>query len=345
VNTLVVIGTTIYAGGDFLNIGGQGAPAGSRREQHHRRRHHLEHERERLGSRARGERHHDLRGGAFRERRRAEAQPIAALDARPAPPRPGNPNANGPVQALVRAPARCTPRVPSTTSAAEARPDRGARCNDRRRHGVESERERPVVALVVARGTCTRAARSPRSAVCRARNIAALDTGAGAATAWNSGASGPVSSLVASRSRVYAGGQFTSIGGKPRGYNRRARYRDRRSHRLEPGPPTASSKRSRSTAMSCTRADASPESVGMSRLRIAAIDTQSGAVTTWNPVANGVVRALAVGGGAGLRGGQFSTMGGGPHKRVAAINCLTGAPCNGSRTRAATASPRCWRWR
>jgi hypothetical protein len=66
---------------------------------------------------------------------------------------------------------------------------------------------------------------------------------------------------------------------------------------------------------------------GQTRNRLAAFDAASGNLLSWNPNANGVVRALKVS-PAGTRvyvGGDFSTIGGLARARVAAVHPTTGA--------------------
>jgi len=65
---------------------------------------------------------------------------------------------------------------------------------------------------------------------------------------------------------------------------------------------------------------------GQSRNRLAAFDAGSGTLLSWNPNANGVVRALKVS-PAGTRvyvGGDFSAVGGAPRARVAALDPTSG---------------------
>ncbi|MEO8476514.1 MAG: fibronectin type III domain-containing protein [Actinomycetota bacterium] len=65
----------------------------------------------------------------------------------------------------------------------------------------------------------------------------------------------------------------------------------------------------------------------VARNRLAAFDS-SGALTSWNPNANGTVNAVAVDPGSGtvFVGGNFSSIGGRTHPRLAAIDPVSGQP-------------------
>jgi hypothetical protein len=77
-----------------------------------------------------------------------------------------------------------------------------------------------VSALALDRGTlyaggAFRSATGPGSTVSRS-NLAAFDVAAGAVSPWNPGASSPVMALTVSPAFLYAGGEFTSVHGRPR---------------------------------------------------------------------------------------------------------------------------------
>jgi trimeric autotransporter adhesin len=65
---------------------------------------------------------------------------------------------------------------------------------------------------------------------------------------------------------------------------------------------------------------------GVSRPRLAAIDANTGELTSWNPKANGPVNALAASedGGRVFAGGEFTWAGGAAHNRLAAIDATSG---------------------
>jgi trimeric autotransporter adhesin len=106
--------------------------------------------------------------------------------------------------------------------------------------------------------------------------IAALDAVTGDATSWNANANSTVTSLaVVAGFAVYAGGAFTNIGGEE-------------------------------------------------RYHVAALDISTGEATAWNPCANGSVNALAVAGSTVYAGGTFWSIGGEPRRNLAAFDPATG---------------------
>lgn len=63
---------------------------------------------------------------------------------------------------------------------------------------------------------------------------------------------------------------------------------------------------------------------GQTRNYVAALNTGNNNATSWNPNANSLVLALAVGGGAIYVGGVFTTMNGQPCNRIAAFDETSG---------------------
>ena len=64
---------------------------------------------------------------------------------------------------------------------------------------------------------------------------------------------------------------------------------------------------------------------GQDRLRIAALDTATGAATSWNPAASNTVNVLALSGTNLYVGGSFTNIGGQIRSRIAALSTVTGA--------------------
>ncbi|MCX7019712.1 MAG: fibronectin type III domain-containing protein [Candidatus Sumerlaeota bacterium] len=154
--------------------------------------------------------------------------------------------------------------------------------------------------------------------------IAALDaTGAGTATTWNPNANDIVNALAVSGdgTTVYAGGQFTNIGGQPRKY---IAALDAAGNAITTWNPSASGNVS-TIAVSGTTVYVGGAFVtsigGASRNRIAALNASDGLATAWNPNANSYVYALAVSGTTVYAGGAFTTVNGTtPRNRLAALN-------------------------
>jgi flagellar hook capping protein FlgD/beta-propeller uncharacterized protein DUF5122 len=163
--------------------------------------------------------------------------------------------------------------------------------------------------------------------------IAALDTTTGAATAWNPNAEGRdsehygyVYALAVSGGTVYAGGEFSSIGGQ--GRNCIAAL-DTTTGAATPWNPAANMGIVYALAVSGGTVYAGGEFTsigGQSRNYIAALDTTTtGAATSWNPNANREVLALAVSGATVYAGGDFTSIGGKTRNHIAALDVATGA--------------------
>lgn len=167
----------------------------------------------------------------------------------------------------------------------------------------------------------------------QARNyIAALDATTGNATAWDPNASGGfvpyVLALALSGSTVYAGGQFTSIGGQAR--NRIAAL-DATTGNATAWDPNVSGG-SGLTAVNTVAVSGSTVYVGgnftsigfQPRNHIAALDAATGAATTWNPNAGYSVHKLVVTGSTVYAGGRFQSIGGQLRIGIAALDAVTG---------------------
>ena len=115
----------------------------------------------------------------------------------------------------------------------------------------------------------------------RRTHIAALRASTGAVKAWHPNANGEVDALAVSGSTVYAGGNFSAVGGKTRHFIAALRARSGRATAWDP-PPTA-----RSTLLavsgSTVYAGGSSRSIGgQNRSFIAALSSSSGAATAWD---------------------------------------------------------------
>ena len=166
--------------------------------------------------------------------------------------------------------------------------------------------------------------------------IAALDATTGAATAWNPNAGGTspyVWALAVSGSTVYAGGDFTSIGGQGRNY---IAALDASSGLATAWNPNAGGTdplyRVHTLAVSGSTVYAGGRFFnigGQNRHHIAALDASSGLATAWdpsawNPDAYPDVYALAVSGSTVYVGGDFTEIGGQTRNRIAAVDASTG---------------------
>ena len=157
-------------------------------------------------------------------------------------------------------------------------------------------------------------------------HIAALDATTGTATSWNPNAGGglatTVVSLAVSGSTVYAGGNFTSIGGQPR--NGIAAL-DSTTGMATSWNPDANSGAVLAVSGSMVYVGGGFTIIGgQPRNYIAALDAVTGAATSWNPNADGPVEALAVSGSTVYAGGIFSNIGGQQRNYIAALDTATG---------------------
>jgi hypothetical protein len=123
---------------------------------------------------------------------------------------------------------------------------------------------------------------------------------------------------------MYAGGEFTSIGGQPR--NRIAA--------LDPASGSATGWNPNANGVVSALAPNGPTLLagggftnvgGQPRSCIAAINVANGAATSWNPGADNGVLALAVHGNTVYTGGYFMNIGGQTRLRIAALDAVTGA--------------------
>ena len=160
-----------------------------------------------------------------------------------------------------------------------------------------------------------------------ARNrVGALDASTGVTTAWNPDANASVRALGASPTQIYIGGQFTTIGGQLR--NRIAAVNTTTGGVVAGWDPNANN------TVLCMVVDNVAGVVyiggqftfcnGVTRNRVAAIETATGLVTDFNVGSNNSVFALVATPSTLYVGGQFTIIGGQPRNRLAALSTLTG---------------------
>jgi Tol biopolymer transport system component len=172
-------------------------------------------------------------------------------------------------------------------------------------------------------GTFTAVGGTPRSDIA-AINLTTDPFTNGQATSWNPGANGSVNALALSGSTLYAGGNFTTIGGQSR--NRIAAI-DIGSGAATAWNPNAS-QIVQALAVSGTTVYAGGAFTaigGQPRNAIAALDATTGNATAWNPNANSNVSALAVSGSTVYAGGIFGSIGGQSRFDIAALDATSGA--------------------
>jgi len=157
--------------------------------------------------------------------------------------------------------------------------------------------------------------------------IAALDATTGTATSWDPSAHGGVhpyiDALAVSGGTVYAGGEFTSIGGQARPFVAALDAAAGTATAWNPGV---------GGDVSAVAVDAGAVYVGggfisiggRQRNYIAALDAATGVATDWNPSPNSSVLALAVAGTTVYAGGYFTHVGGQGRNYIAALDSTTG---------------------
>ncbi|MEI7635336.1 MAG: fibronectin type III domain-containing protein, partial [bacterium] len=159
-------------------------------------------------------------------------------------------------------------------------------------------------------------------------HIAALDASTGFATDWNPNADSYVNALAVSGDglTVYAGGQFTFIGGQTR--NRIAALNATGNAITTWNPNANNVVLALAVSGDGTTVYAGGQFTnigGQPRKYIAALDAAGNAITTWNPSASGNVSIIAVSGTTVYVGGAFVTsIGGASRNRIAALNASDG---------------------
>ena len=134
--------------------------------------------------------------------------------------------------------------------------------------------------------------------------------------------------LAVSGNTVYAGGNFTTIGGQS--LNNVAALDVSTGNATSWNANANGSVLALAVSGSTVYAGGNFTSIGMqSRNNIAALDASSGIPTSWNPNANGgyysgLVSALALSGNTVYVGGTFTSIGGQSRNNIAALDASTG---------------------
>jgi hypothetical protein len=156
-----------------------------------------------------------------------------------------------------------------------------------------------------------------------ARGIVAFHRETGAATNFSANASGDVRALIATSDHVLAGGEFTSVNGRPRDG---AAALDLSSRRVTNFKPNVTGQ------LNAIVADERAAYVGGSFKAattntsfLAALDPVSGRPLPWDPKPNAEVSALALSGSTLYIGGRFTQVAGQPRSHLAAVDTITGA--------------------
>jgi len=176
-------------------------------------------------------------------------------------------------------------------------------------------------------------------------NIAAVDASTGLATPWNPNATitsgstttatgAGVRALVVDGQIIYAGGNFTNIGGATR--NRIAALDSATGDATAWNPDAGGTVRALAISGATIYAGGSFTTIsGVTRNRLAAIDAVTGIATPWNPSVEGLppgastslssaINTIDLAGTLVYVGGLFGTVGGRPRINLAAIEAATG---------------------
>ncbi len=154
-------------------------------------------------------------------------------------------------------------------------------------------------------------------------SLAQIDATTGVATAWNPGANGNVTALALSRTALYVGGRFTQLGGAARNY---AAAVDAAAGTVLPWDPNADdavlalSISDRTVYLGGEFLNVG----GKVRLHAAATDIATGALAPWHPAMNDPVRVISTAADRIALGGSFEALGGHLRRNLAAIDLDTG---------------------
>jgi len=154
--------------------------------------------------------------------------------------------------------------------------------------------------------------------------FAALDTINGEVTDWNPGANSLANVFLLEGDTLYVGGEFTQIGGQSRNYAAAVNATTGEVTAWNPDaswPVLAMARRSNTIYVGGVFNHLG----GEWRRGIAAVDATTGALMPWNPdTDDGIVEALLVSGNTLYVGGAFGQIGGRLRKSLAALDAVTG---------------------
>ena len=169
---------------------------------------------------------------------------------------------------------------------------------------------------------------------CVKRNYVAAFDASGAVTSWDPNANGPVLALAVNGSAVYAGGIFSTLGSSVTTTRNNIAALDRTTGAVtswDPnadGPVASMAISGKTVYLSGAFSNLGSGATATSRNGLAAIDTDTGITTSWDPYPNNAVSAIAVNGNTVYVGGLFTALGSSPattRNYLAAIDATTGA--------------------
>ncbi|MFA6439160.1 MAG: T9SS type A sorting domain-containing protein [Bacteriovoracaceae bacterium] len=157
------------------------------------------------------------------------------------------------------------------------------------------------------------------------KNIAALDTVTGLATAWiPASTNGPVHAITVNGSKMFIGGGFTTLGGKQISFLGAMDAATGSALTWNPGVNNVVF--NLAPWGSVVYAGGYFTASGLiTRNRLAAIDLGTGRLKSWNPNSDGPVYAMAYANGRVYAGGNFSYIASGNRSNVTALDTLNGA--------------------
>jgi hypothetical protein len=152
------------------------------------------------------------------------------------------------------------------------------------------------------------------------QNLAAFKPN-GTVTNWAPKANGTVFALAVNGTRIFAGGSFTAVNGKPA---KGLVALNQKGKRLWGGGVQGQVRALRVAGGRLFVGGDFAKVQGTTRHRLAALNAVNGALTKWNPHANGPVNALAAVGKRIFAGGSFTKIGGHPVRYLVNLSQKTG---------------------